>query len=66
MRTLTNAITESRRGLSRDSKEDSKEGGDIKRNKGDVAIEAVFESYFGVKGGKMQFSEFVGQFLFAE
>ena len=63
MRTLTNAITESMRGASKD-KDKSREAGDKKKT-GDLAIEAIFESYFGVKGGKMQFSEFVGQFLFA-
>lgn len=58
-KTMTNAITDSRRGINKNSSS-AKSGGRID----DTA--AIFDSYFGVKGGKMQFSEFVGQFLFSK
>ncbi len=60
MRTLSLAITESRRGS----------GASTGANKGgdpglDEALNSFFDSYFGVKGGRMQFAEFVSRFLFA-
>ncbi|GMH97452.1 hypothetical protein TrST_g12668 [Triparma strigata] len=78
LRTLTNAITESRRGGSKDHREQDERSSE--RNSSntntvantsssevpDANIQVIFESYFGVKGGRMQFSEFVGQFLFSD
>jgi hypothetical protein len=64
MRTLTNAITESRRGTSMDRESNALGKKSGEGSKEDIGV--IFDSYFGVKGGKMMFAEFVSQFLFSK
>jgi len=63
MRTLTNAIAESRKGTSIDRESTATRGQAGEGGKEDISV--IFDSYFGVKGGKMMFAEFVSQFLFS-
>ena len=64
MRTLTNAITESRRGMSTERESSALVGGAGDGKKADIKL--IFDSYFGVKGGRVQFTAFVSQFLFSQ